>query len=154
MFDLAEKRLVWIPVTWPGLASDGDKLAEPVEHKAEFQVELVDLDRFQFLFLNPVAEDGGKLPWANDEAFDAWKSGKVTDRFRAAELTADWRGIARGGVKVPYSAEAMSVLMGKPNFPAAYFAAYMLAYNAIKETRAGNSEGSPETGSTGEPQPS
>jgi hypothetical protein len=154
MFDLAEKRLVWISVTWPGLASEGDKLAEPVEHKAEFQVELVDIDQFQFLFVSPIAEDGTKHLWATDEAFAAWSKGEVNDRYRARELTSDWRGIASNRVKVPYSPDAMNALMGKPNFSKAYFQAYMEAWNAIAETRAGNSEGSPETGSTGEPQPS
>jgi hypothetical protein len=150
MFDLADKRLAWMPVKWPGFVSRGDEPGEVVDYEAVFQVELVDIDRFQFLFMNPINDDGEKHAWATDEAFEAWKKGEVDDKFRGRELVNNWRGIASGGTSVAYTPDNMNRLMGKPNFAVAFFTEYTKAYRAIKETRSGNSDASPETGSTGE----
>jgi hypothetical protein len=151
MFDLAEKRLAWIPVKWPGFASAGDDVGRPVEHEVELRVELPDLDRFATLFMDPVAEDGTKLPNRTDADFDEWKAGKVDDDRRADELVVDWRKVMNAGTPVPFTPEAMRKLLRVPNFSRSFFESYAAAYAGREKLRAGNSEGSLETGPSGEP---
>jgi len=148
-FDLTAKRLIWIPVTFAGMASDNDANAEPIEHKVELQVELVDLDQFSRLFVSPLDDDGNPLPDAIPEAtperIAEWQ--QTNDTTRALALVKDWRGVKSGQVTVPFSEAGLRQLMLVPNFAVALFLrAYPTAYAGMKETRLGNSDSSPANG--------
>jgi len=154
-FDLTAKRMVWIEVKFMGMRSVGDQVAEPVEHKVRLHVELVDIPEFQRLFSAPVDRDGNPNPNAEPpatpERIKEWTEMRDVDRAQA--LVTDWRGVKAGGQTVPFSAENLAKLMRVPNFSQAFFrSAYPMAYSALKETRQGNSEGSPAAGAeSGEP---
>jgi hypothetical protein len=58
MFDLAEKRLVWIPIVWKGLVQKDPKaLAEPVEFQIEVLTEIVGNERLQEIFGGNIEDD-------------------------------------------------------------------------------------------------
>lgn len=148
-FDLTAARLIWLPITWPVLESKGDELAEVVEKTVELQVELVDLDEFRRLFISPLDEDGEPRkdaePPATPERLEEWA--KLDDAARAVRIVKDWRRIKANSVNVTFNEERLRQLLKVPGFGAALFMkAYPAAYAGMKETRSGNSEGSPATG--------
>jgi len=148
-FDLTAARLAWIEVTFASVASQGDALAERIEHTVELQVDLVDLDEFSRLFISPLDQDGNPKPDANPpatpERLEEWAN--IDDTARALAIVKDWRKVKSGGVVVPYSDDAMRKMMRVPNFAAALFLeAYPKAYAGISATRLGNSDGSPANG--------
>jgi len=148
-FDLTDRRLVWIPVTWAVMQSIGDALAEPVERTVELQIDLVDLDEFGRLFVSPLDENGDPkpdaVPPATPERVQEWKG--INDTVRALAIVNDWRKVKSGGRVIPYSEDAMAKLMRVPGFAAALFLdAFPKAYAAVKETRQGNLPSLPEGG--------
>lgn len=148
-FDLTAKRLIWIPVTFAGMASKGGAIAEPIEHKVELLVDLVDLDEFGRLFVSPLDDDGNPrpdaIPPATPERLEEWN--KINDTVRALTIVKDWRGVKAGGRKVPFSEDGLRSLMIVPNFAVGLFMrAYPTAYAGMKETRLGNSDSSPANG--------
>lgn len=144
-FDLQTRRLVWIPVTFATMVSEGDELAKVAEKTVELQVDLVDLDEFSRLFVSPLDRDGNPRPGTTPERLAEWEA--IDDTVRAIAITNDWRKVRSGGRVIPYSEENMAKLMRVPNFASALFhEAYPRAYAAIEDTRLGNSESSPDDG--------
>lgn len=148
-FNLTAKRLVWIPVKFAGMASQGEAIAEPVEHEVELLVDLVDLDEFSRLFVSPYDDDGNPrpdaIPEATPERLAEWE--KINDTTRALSIVQDWRGVKDGARTIPFTEDGLRSLMVVPNFAVALFLrAYPTAYAGMKETRLGNSESSPANG--------
>lgn len=148
-FDLTAARLIWIPVPFAGMQSTGDALAEPIEYTVELQVDLIDLDEFSRLFVSPLDADGNPrpdaIPPADDRRIAEWS--RIDDTYRALAIVKDWRGVKSGGVTTPFSEAALRKMMRVPNFSQALFLrAFPTAYAGIKDTRLGNSEGSPANG--------
>jgi len=149
MFDLTAKRLVWIAVNFRGVKSEGEAVAEAIEHTIEVRVELVDLDEFGRLFIDPRNEDGtpntDAVPAATPERLEEWD--RMNDTDRAIAIVSDWRGVVSNGKPVPFSVDALRLMMRVPNFAVGLFrVAYPKAYAGIKDTRQGNSESSPAVG--------
>jgi hypothetical protein len=149
MFDLTARRLVWLPVTFKGMQSVGDALAEPVDHTIELQVDLVDLDEFGRLFVSPLDDEGNPrpdaVPPATPDRVKEWN--EINDVYRAKAIVTDWRKVKSNGSTLPFSTDALEKLMKVPNFNTALFMnAYPTAYAGMKDTRLGNSEGSPVNG--------
>jgi hypothetical protein len=148
-FDLTAKRLVWIKVHFAGVVSDGDAVAEPVEHSIDVRIELVNLDEFGRLFVSPLDDEGNPNPDAvpapTPERLEEWD--KMNDTDRALAIINDWRGVVSNGTPVPFSEEALRVMMRVPNFAVGLFrTAYPRAYAGLKDTRSGNSASSPANG--------
>lgn len=148
-FDLTAKRVIWIPVTFAGMSSVADAIAEPIEHKVELLVELVDLDEFSRLFVSPLDDDGNPrpdaIPPATPERIAEWET--INDTTRALAIVQDWRGVKDGPRNVPFTEAGLRSLMVVPNFAVGLFLrAYPTAYAGMKETRLGNSDSSPANG--------
>lgn len=128
-FDLAAKRLAWLPVKWKGFASSGDEPGQVVEHEIEVQVELVEREEFARLFVQPDPEA---------EPDKAAQFNRLTDLERFNTVASNWRKVVAGTTSIPFNPENVAKLMGVPNFPLAFFQSYANAWQAIPETRAGN----------------
>lgn len=129
MFDICDARLVWIEARWPGLVQKGDGLAEPTEHKAEFQVELLDRDQLVNGLVDD--EDGGEIA-----------------SFR--RIVRDWRGITNRGEPVPMTDENIKLLLNFPAFVNGFNLSYVAAWGGQAETREKNSDGSLADGPAGD----
>src|SRR5690349_6069663 len=96
MFDLAARRLVWIPVSWPGVQpGEGEELASNTQHEIRCQVELLDKEAIK-------------------EVLGA--ESKLTELERFKRLVHDWRGVTNGGAAVPMTDENISVMLRVPRF--------------------------------------
>lgn len=140
MFDLAEKRTVWIPVRWNGVrASEADALAENVTHEIECNVELLDKDRLRDVFYPERPDD--------DDPSEAEKLDRDLEKFLA--VVSDWRKVANGGASAPFSPENARRLLGVPMFATGFEESYIAAWSGQLELREKNSEGSSATGAAG-----
>lgn len=135
MFDLSEKRLCWIPVTWPGLKPNGDDLAEPVENEIECLVELVDRDGLRAVF--PQGEDAENA-----------KTLSEVEKFMA--LVHDWRKVRDGENPVPFNKKNVERILAVPMFGSGFETSYIKAWAGQLEYREKNSSASPAGGQTGE----
>jgi hypothetical protein len=137
MFDLAEKRLVWIPVTWRGLKQTSpDALAEPTEFSIEVLAELLDRERMQEVF-------GGDEESAVDEAERERirKGQQMTGFERFKVIVQDWRNI-----KQPFEDENIRKLLALPNFGAGFDMSYLKAWSGQIELATKNFESSRGSG--------
>ena len=126
MFDLAAKRLVWIPVNWKGVqAKKPDELAEPVTHEIEVQVEIVDNDRLREIL--------GEQSTLND-----------IEKFSA--LVSDWRGVKAGQRSVSMTPENIEKILAVPMFSTGFETCYLAAWSGRIEARMGNSNASSSDG--------
>lgn len=127
MFDLADARLVWVPIRWKGVREVKGK-AENCEHEIECQVELVDTERMKEIFTP--SEDQAQL--------------SEIEKFKA--LTRDWRGVKMKGQSAPMTDENIALILRMPMFTAGFERSYLDAWTGALETREKNSEGSPAPG--------
>jgi hypothetical protein len=145
MFDLAEKRLVWIPVRWPGLKpGKGEGPAEETTHEILCQVDLVDRDQLRGLFAFADTDDKTKgsvveVPPADELA-----------KFRA--LCTDWKGVKTGTKSAPMTDENILKMLEVPNFAAGFQTSYLTAWQGRLEEREKNSSSS-SSGGRAEDQP-
>lgn len=143
VFDLLDRPLLWIPVTWPGLKRGKDGFAEEVEHEIECEVELLDdKEEFLVMFGLKVVAEGEEPPPPVDE-FEAFK-----------RLVKNWRRIAIGGVPLEFSDDNIRRVLRLPSFAVGLQAAYMNALAGKVRTREKNSEGSRGNGRAGDSAPS
>jgi hypothetical protein len=136
MFDLADKRLVWIPIKWPGVkpgANEGD-VAQNTTHQIECQVELVDADRLKELF-----PKGENLGATSEKVFDAFKA-----------LVHDWRGVKIGTTSAPMTDENIRKILRVPMFASGFEGSYVDAWTGQLEEREKNSGDSSADGQAGE----
>lgn len=132
MFDLADKRLVWIPIKWPGVKpgeKDGD-VAQNTVHEIECQVELVDAARLKELF-----PKGQNLDATSDKVFKAFKA-----------LVHDWRKVKIGTKSAPMTDEHIRAILRVPMFASGFEGSYVDAWTGQLEEREKNSEGSSDDG--------
>lgn len=136
MFDLAQKRLVWIPVSWPGVKPGADEgaVAENTTHVIECQVELVDAGELAKLF-------------PKGERFEA-TSPKVFEAFKA--LVHNWRGVNLGTKSAPMTDEHIQAMLRVPMFAGGFESSYVDAWTGQIETREKNSGDSSDAGPAGE----
>jgi hypothetical protein len=134
MFDIAEKRLAWIPVTWKGVQSKGEEPAEQVEHSVEVQAEIVDKETLRKYF---PGEDGEESEVPTTEV----------ERFK--RLVHGWRGIVNQGRALEFTDANIARLVAVPMFGQAFEIAYIKAWAGQSEIREKNSEGSSATGPAG-----
>jgi hypothetical protein len=136
MFDLSDKRDIWLPVAWNVLVSDGNSDAKPIEFNIRLRANLIDVPDWIVEF-EPVREDP-----TSKNGFDA-----VSRLFHLT--VSDWTGINDKGAPVAFSTENATRLLAKPGFSVAFFRAYNLAVSGIVETRSGNSDAAPASGPQG-----
>lgn len=127
MFDLSEKRLVWIPLRWNGLKANGDGLAENTEFEIEALVELVDHERLRELF---PADTGSEL----------------SDAEKFTALVSDWRGVRDGNNPVPFTEANVARLLLVPMFGSGFESSYIKAWTGQVEIREKNSPASSDGG--------
>lgn len=133
MFDLADKRLVWIPVRWPGVIP-GKKDGEPAQsttHEIECQCELVDRDRLSEIF-TPTPEQT-----------------KMSEAERFLCLVHDWRGVKMGKTSAPMTAENVALMLKVPMFADGFNKSYMAAWTGQLELREKNFNDSSADGAAG-----
>lgn len=128
MFDLADARLVWIPIRWKGVKEGEGGQAENCEHEIECQVELVNTERMKEIFTP--TEDQEQL--------------SEIEKFKA--LTRDWKGVKMQGQSAPMTDENIKLILTVPMFAAGFEKSYLDAWTGALETREKNSEGSPAPG--------
>lgn len=131
MFDLAEKRLVWIPVKWNGVkaGTDPDAIAENVVHEIQAQVELVDSDE-----LKKILGEESKL--------------ENLERFK--RLVHNWRGVKMGKADAPMTDENIQIMLRVPMFPVGFETSYLKAWGGLLEERTKNSNASSDAGQADE----
>lgn len=145
MFDLLAKPLLWIPVIWDGLApGEGEEVAQPIEHRIDVQVEILDRDAFTE-WLRGGTADAGTAADADDEAFDpAARAAHELASFKA--VASNWRKVVAGGAALPFNDENVALMLRVPGFVPAFGQAYVKAFRGQAEERVGNSESSPNNG--------
>ena len=140
MFDLADKRMVWIPVRWPGVAApDAEGVAQNVEHEIECFVELLDKDRLKEVFYPERDED--------DDPDEAEKLERDLGKFMA--VVTDWRKVKSGGASAPFNKDNARKILKVPMFASGFEESYIAAWSGQLEIREKNSDGSSATGSAG-----
>lgn len=133
-FDLAEKRLAWIPIRWGGIQpGEGEGLATNTIHEIECQVELVTFARMREIF---TPEEG--QPVLSD-----------VEKFKA--VVQDWRKVKMGSVSAPMVDENIDKLLQVPMFPAGFEKSYLDAWTGQLEEREKNSESSSSDGRAEKP---
>ncbi len=137
MFDIAAKRLAWIPVRWPGVTTEGDDIALNTEFEIECQVEIVSTDRLREIFGQPKGKGQPKREPMDEAA-----------AFRA--LCLNWRGVEDNGVSVPMTDESVARMLTVPMFSVGFAQCYQDAWAGQLETRAKNSAASSADGLEGE----
>lgn len=142
MFDLAEERLAWIPVTWPGLKqSSPDAVAEPCEHRIEMLAVILSADKFRAVF----ADTGEGIP--DDETPE-----QMTERINANNLTKvkslirGWRNIVMKGQPAEFTDDNIVKLCNLPNFSSGFDTSYMQAWMGRIELAEKNSADSSASG--------
>jgi hypothetical protein len=143
MFDLLDRPLVWIPVTWPALLSGENEndLAQPGEHTVELRVELVDAEEAIALFppLFPQRDQEAAAKADDNPQLWAFKTFK--------RVVKEWRKISAGGkASPPMNDKNIRLLLKAPMFIAGFASAYMTALGGRAEVREKNSVGSPSDG--------
>jgi hypothetical protein len=138
-FDLLNRPLVFIPVTWAGLGEAGDGAAVEIEHSIDVQIELLDRDEFQ-AWLERSGEDVEN---------PVERAAHELATFR--EVAKGWRKIKANGRTPEFNDENVARLLRFPGFVSAFGAAYLKAWRGKVEVREGNSGGSPANGLAGEP---
>lgn len=132
MFDLADKRLVWIPVRWKGVKANGDGMAANTTHEIECQVELVDRERM-------------------DEIFGtAAKPSTLSELEKFKAVVHDWRKVKAGKVSAPMTDENITAMLRVPMFAAGFDHSYLDAWTGQIEEREKNSDDSSDAGQAGE----
>lgn len=144
MFDLLDRPLHWIAVSWPALVSkNAAKLAEPGEHEVELRVELI--DREEAIWRFPAFFDLGTLQ--DERRAEIEKRGPPPDSFDTFKRVAsDWRKIQSNGQKVEMNDDNIRLLLAAPMFEAAFAVAYISALGGRAMVREGNSAASPSGG--------
>jgi hypothetical protein len=129
-YDIAEKRLVWIPVRWPGVqAPDGNgALAENVTHEIECQVELVDEEEVKAVF-----------------------GGDLSDLEKFKRVVHDWRGVRMDRTSAPMTDGNISRILAVPMFKKGLEVSYLEAWSGQLRTREKNSESSSDDGRAEKP---
>jgi hypothetical protein len=115
LFDLATKRTAWIEVKFRGLKSEGDALGVPFEHIIDMEVELIDREEFNRLFIMP---DEVEEP----EAFAAYQA--ITNLEKITRVAINWRKIKFGGNPADFSEENLARMLNVPNFINGFNLAY------------------------------
>lgn len=138
MFDLADKPVVWIPVTWDVLFQpDGDgEVAKTKQQSIDLLVEIVDRQELRKLF-------SGMRP---DDDTTVYPDIPEIERF--TRIVSDWRKVVSNKKPLPFNPENAEKLLNVAGFNTAFVTAYMMALSGAVETREGNSEPS---GSNGPP---
>jgi len=142
MFDLLDRPLVWIPVTWPALLLPENEadLATQGEYTIEVRVELVDAEDAIKLFPSLFEERDEKAALEADKSPEVWA-------FKAFKrVVKDWRKVSAHGKAVPLNDKNIRLLLRAPMFISGFAKAYMLALGGRTETREKNSDGSPNDG--------
>jgi hypothetical protein len=139
MFDLADKRLVWIPVKWPGVKANDEGIAEPHTHQIECQVELVDQERLNEIFHRKDEAEGEDEPEAREAA--------EIVKFRG--LVHDWRGVKLGTQSAPMTDENIALILKVPMFATGFENSYIDAWTGQLEAREKNSNASSGAGALG-----
>jgi hypothetical protein len=146
MFDLAEKRLVWIPIVWKGLVQKDPKaLAEPVEFQIEVLTEIVGNERLQEIFGGNIEDDD-----TDEEKARKLHGQQMTNLARFKALVSDWRHVRSGGQEVSFEDQYIDMLLKKPNFALGFDTSYLRAYSGQIELAEKNSDDSSGSGQPGE----
>lgn len=142
MFDLADRPRAWIEVAWPGIKpGEDDALAEPVEHKIEMFVEIVDRDVMTELFPRMMGNE--ELPPPDELTI-------------VTRIATDWRQVGskkkllNAGKEIPFNKKNAALLVKVPMFGPAFTSAYINACGGQVKLREGNSESLPSGGQAGE----
>jgi hypothetical protein len=142
MFDLADKALVWIPISWPGLKqADPDAVAEPTTFEIQVLAEILDKDEMRAVF----GADEEEAP--EDETMD-----QAYERQRSKELKAfmrvvsDWRGFKIAGQPAEFNEANARRLIALPNFGTGFNTSYLTAWAGRIELATKNSESSSDSG--------
>lgn len=143
MFDLLDRPLVWIPVTWPALLAPEQEsdLAQPGEYTVELRVELIDSDEAVKLFPPMFPGRDAAAAEAADATPEIWS-------FKAFKrLVKDWRKISsQGRASPPLNDKNIKLLLKAPMFIAAFATAYIGALSGRVQVREKNLDGSPSVG--------
>ena len=141
MFDLAAKRLVWIPIVWKGLVQRSpDALAEPTEFEIQVLAELLTREEMQAIFGGEVSDEDSPEERDRKEA-----GAKLTSLDRFKKLVSDWRNIKMGGTDAAFTDENIGKLITLPNFALGFDTSYLTAWSgqiALAEKNSADSSGS------------
>ena len=150
MFNLAAKRLVWIPIVWKDVApppDDPDGLAIEVENQIEVLADLVNHEGLQGIFGGPEDEED------DPETAERKARGRAMteiQRFRA--VVSNWRGIGVGDSPAPFTDENIEALLKVRNFARGFDTSYLQAWSGqikVAEKNLSDSSGSgPPDGAT------
>ena len=137
MFDLSEKRMVWIPVRWPGVkVAEGDGVAENTEYEIECHVELLDKIRLREVFYPERPDD--------DDPDEEEKAEREVAMFLA--VVHDWRKVKNGEASAPFNEANARKILRVPMFASGFEDSYIAAWSGQLEIREKNSVGSSATG--------
>jgi len=158
MFDLLDRPLHWIEVSWPALIApeDENQLSEPGKHSVELRVEIIDRDEAQFLFPALFPEDDEKRAELEEKFIgNEPYNGKRPDSLGTFKrVVKSWRKIKSNGRRVEMTDANINLLLSAPMFEASFATSYVLALGGRAEIREKNSPGSPSDGrEAGESQP-
>lgn len=146
MFDLAEKRLVWIPIVWKGLRQPSpDALAEPCEFEIQVLVEIVEREQIQEFFGGAIEDDDPPEVRERKE-----RGNKLTEVQRFRALVSDWRNLRLGGEPAEFNDQNIAALLRRPNFALGFDTSYLRAWGGQIELAEKNSEDSSASGQAGE----
>lgn len=124
MFRLVSERLVWWPVTFPGVTEEGDV----VENKIELRFRVLDEDEFPAFLKDLMAAAAPEVEVTTTRAASV-----------LAPIVRDWRGVAaENGEPMSFSAENFRLLLLQPGVSGAIGRAFISCRNATPEVREGN----------------
>jgi hypothetical protein len=143
MFDLADRRLVWIPVLWDILKPSETDGEVSVSHgvSIEIEVDIKDRDELveiasEMLGLGSSAKDEDELKDLNTVEIAA--RGRELETQQFLKLVSNWRKFYLSGKPVEFTPENVKKLLAVPGFLAAFQTAYFKACSGKVETRKGN----------------
>lgn len=145
MFDLAQKRIVWIPITWRGLVQkDEDALAEATDFQIEVKAEILDEDAIRETFSPAPTDD------MDEEARKvAEKSAQLTNVEKFRRVVSGWRGVKNGVQDLAFTDENIALMLKLPNFQLGFETSYLMAWAgriALAEKNSGSSSDSGQQG--------
>lgn len=143
MFDLAEKRLAWIPIKWNGLRPGPDGVAEPCDFEIQVLAEILDADDLLATFGTPSDDHDEKQKALVEQAQ------KLTNLERFKRVVSDWRNIIIHGKPAEFTDENIEKLLAKAMFGVGFDTSYLKAWSGHPELALKNSEGSSSSGQPG-----
>lgn len=147
MFDLAEKRIAWIPIVWKGVRqpADPDALAEPCDFEIQVLAEIVSRERLQEIFEGADEEDD-----TDEVKARRAKARELSEIDRFKTLVSNWRNLRLGGQPAEFNDQNIQALLGFPNFAWGFTTSYLKAWGGQIELAQKNSADSSGSGQPGE----